>query len=149
MKKKPNLEDCLDKENGLPALALDLINRQKAEIEALTEKLNATIAGQETLQKALAEKDEKNKILQERNVILRGAVDTQKAENKRLAGYLADAISHEPKNEAEIKTEAIKEYTEKLKGKAYLADGVTGFQKMVVDVRDIDETYDKMVGDAE
>lgn len=32
--------------------------QQKTEIEALTEKLNGAIAGQETLQKALAEKDE-------------------------------------------------------------------------------------------
>lgn len=36
---------------------LELINRQQAEIDDLTERLNATIAGQESLQKALAEKD--------------------------------------------------------------------------------------------
>ena len=38
-------------------LAIQLLNSQQAEIDDLTERLNATIAGQETLQKALADKD--------------------------------------------------------------------------------------------
>lgn len=46
-----------------------------------------------------------------------------------------------------LKDEAIKEFAVRLKSKAYLENGVTGFQEMVVDVRDIDETYDEMVGD--
>jgi FtsZ-binding cell division protein ZapB len=79
--------------------ALDLINRQKAEIERLRE------------------------------------------ENNQFADI--------GKMYSEIKAEAIKEYIEKLKSKAYLENGVTGFQEMVVDVRDIDETYDEMVGDTE
>lgn len=88
--------------------AFDLINRLQADKDAL-------IAGQETLQKALVEKDKEIKLLQERTVILRGAVDTQKNDNKRLAGYLADSISHEPRSEAEIKAEAYKELAQKLK----------------------------------
>lgn len=38
-------------------LAIQFLNSQQAEIDDLTERLNATTAGQETLQKALAEKD--------------------------------------------------------------------------------------------
>lgn len=46
-----------------------------------------------------------------------------------------------------LKDEAIKEFAARLKSKAYLENGVTGFQEMVVDVRDIDETCDEMVGE--
>ena len=99
-----NDTDCVNIEK----LFVDMFNRLQADKDAL-------IAGQETLQKALAEKDNEIKRLQERNVILRGAVDTQKNDNKRLAGYLADSISHKPRSEAEIKTEARKELAQKLK----------------------------------
>ena len=47
----------------------------------------------------------------------------------------------------EIRAEAIKKYIEKLKSKAYLSDGVTGFRNMVVDVSDIDKTYEEMMGE--
>ena len=104
---------CRDEYNGL---RVDKLLRRAAElIKNLQADKDALIAGQETLQKALAEKDNEIKRLQERNVILRGSVDTQKNDNKRLAGYLADAISHEPRNEAEIKAEAYKELAQKLK----------------------------------
>lgn len=64
-------------ENGID-LGVDLINRLQAE----------------------------NKNLQERNVILRGLVDTQKAENERLKkGWKADI-----QLTAEVKAEAYKEY---------------------------------------
>lgn len=42
--------------SNLAGYALDLINRQKEEIERLQEMLDATIAGQETLQKAIDNK---------------------------------------------------------------------------------------------
>lgn len=45
--------DCID---NLILDAISLINRQRAEIERLTEMLNATIAGQETLQKYIAQR---------------------------------------------------------------------------------------------
>ena len=45
--------DCLLK---LSKPTLDLINRKKAEIDELSEKLNATIAGQETLQEYIAQR---------------------------------------------------------------------------------------------
>ena len=46
------LEICVLRESSKLTYTLhDLINRQKAEIERLTDTLNATIAGQETLQR--------------------------------------------------------------------------------------------------
>lgn len=45
---------------------LELINRQQAKIDDLTERLNATIAGQESLQKALAEETKKREVQAER-----------------------------------------------------------------------------------
>ena len=126
-----NDTDCVNIEK----LFVDVFNRLQADKEAL-------IAGQETLQKALAEKDNEIKRLQERNVILRGSVDTQKNDNKRLAGYLADAISHEPRSEAEIKAEAYKEIIEKLKSKLCICDD--NFNPVVTE-KEIDDTFKEMV----
>lgn len=132
-------ERCSDGSGtGLIQATIDLINRLQADKDAL-------IAGQETLQKALAEKDKEIKHLQERNVILRGAVDTQKTDNKRLAGYLADSISHEPRNELEIKTEAYKEFAERLKSKLFIADD--NFNPVVTKA-EIDNVVKEMTGGA-
>ena len=55
-----NCKDCSFKKHGAVCMdvmlkyVLDLINRQKAEIERLTDSLNATIAGQEILQRYIA-----------------------------------------------------------------------------------------------
>ena len=46
-------DDCVSE---LAEKTIDLINRQKAEIDELSEKLNATIAGQETLQEYIAQR---------------------------------------------------------------------------------------------
>ncbi len=50
--KCPNKDTC--GEIDVAESAIDLINRQKAEIERLTDTLKATIAGQETLQRYIA-----------------------------------------------------------------------------------------------
>lgn len=42
---------------------------------------------------------------------------------------------------------AIKEFAERLKEHAYLDSGITGFQEMVVDLSDIENIADEMVGD--
>ena len=70
---------------------LELINRQQAEIEELTERLNATIAGQETLQKALTEKDKEVaelnsdlKLLKNNHEHLKTNFDETVEKNKRL-----------------------------------------------------------------
>lgn len=52
-----------------------MIDRQKAEIEALTDKLNATIAGQETLQKTLAEKSAEVERLKKRLHLAETCID--------------------------------------------------------------------------
>ena len=131
---------CRDEYNGL---RVDKLLRRAAElIKNLQADKDALIAGQETLQKALVEKDNEIKRLQERNVILRGSVDTQKNDNKRLAGYLADAISHEPRSEAEIKAEAYKEIIEKLKSKLCICDD--NFNPVVTE-KEIDDTFKEMV----
>lgn len=45
------------------------------------------------------------------------------------------------------KAEAIKEYKEKLREHAYLDSGITGFQEVVVDLSDIENIADEMVGE--
>ena len=57
-------------------------------------------------------------------------------------GWKADVI--ETQN---IKAEAIKEYKEKLREHAYLDSGITGFQEMVVDLSDIENIAEEMVGE--
>lgn len=85
-------ENCLDL---IAPKALDLINRQQAEIERLTD----------------------------RNVELWG--------ENRVACKKA-------------KSEAIKEFAERLKEKAYLDGAVSITQELVVDVRDVDDLAEEM-----
>ena len=47
----------------------------------------------------------------------------------------------------QIKAEAYKEFAERLKEHAYLDNGITGFQDMVVDLSDIENIADEMVGE--
>ena len=87
---------CTEEENGVLKLALDLINRLEAEKEAL-------IAGQETLQKALAEKQAEIETL--KNV---------KKENDVLQNNIS-AMAVTMKNSArETRHEAYKEFAEKV-----------------------------------
>ena len=79
-----------------------LINRQKAEIEAL-------IAGQETLQKALAEKNAEVERLSDRNHKCIYLSDDETTE------YCVDGPCPKFKTESQIKTAAIKEFAEKYK----------------------------------
>ena len=44
----------------------------------------------------------------------------------------------------QIKTEANKEFAERLKEHAYLDSGITGYQEMVVDLSDIENIADEM-----
>lgn len=96
---------------------LDLINRQKAELENQSENFKRLVAEHRKLQ-------------------------TDYSSVQSTLAKMSMGVE-------QAKAEAINEYIKRLKGKAYLADGVTGFQDMVVDVRDIDETYEEMVGGAE
>ena len=47
----------------------------------------------------------------------------------------------------QIKAEAYKEFAERLKEYAYLDNGITGFQDMVVDLSDIENIADEMAGE--
>ena len=80
--------------------ALDLINRLQARVEKC-EKV------EHFADKTIATLQAENKNLQERNVILKGLVDTQKAENERLKGikttdWLVKGISKEQLQEEKI-----------------------------------------------
>lgn len=96
--------------------ALDLINRQKAEIEELQ-------TDGETLAISLLNARKEIERLKDRNVELWG--------ENRVACKKA-------------KSEAIKEFAERLKEKAYIDDGVTGFQDMIVAIEDIDTLVEEM-----
>lgn len=84
--------------------ALDLINRLEADKEAL-------IAGQETLQKVLAEKNAEIEKLTGNLKFVRGTVERQKADNERLKKLLDDKCDRCIEKE---RAEAIKEVADNL-----------------------------------
>jgi GTP-binding protein EngB required for normal cell division len=100
---------------------LDLINRQKQEIEELTAFANQLEEQRNMWMEKCDETQVTNKYLQERNVILRGLVDTQKAENESLGitvnSYkkMYEDIQHLEMKVDKIKAEAYKECIEKVK----------------------------------
>lgn len=107
--------------------ALDLINRKEEMIEAL-------IAGQETLQKALAEKNAEIERLQNECFCIANERDA-------IADCLNTAVE-------EAKAEAIKEFAERLKQEVEMIsyEMCSNYQD-TIDA--IDETYKEMVGDAD
>ena len=117
----------------IESYALDLINRQQ-------EQLEAAIAGQETLQKALAEKDEEIKRLKN-NVFCSVVIDEGKMRNivnEKVAEFELDIES--------IKSEAIKEFAERLKKHYDEYDDYDDiYARHMRD--DIDFLLDDMVGD--
>ena len=120
---------------------LDVINRQQAEI----------------------------KTLQERNVVLRGMIDTQKAEIERLQksieltkgakcvySYDGETLEYcitSPcpihKTVEQIKSEAIKEFAERLKEKADYYENGQGWEGDIYYADDVDNLVEEMVGDTE
>lgn len=119
---KPSSE-CITELQGK---ALDLINRLQADKEAL-------IAGQETLQKALAEK----------------AAEVERLKNDCFCiSNERDAIG-DCLNEAveEAKAEAIKEFAERLKTEQSFYDGQE--TRIYLTEKDLDNLVKEMVGDAE
>jgi Fic family protein len=74
-------------------------------------------------------------------------INRQQAEIERLQNDLAISRK-ETKRYATRRAEAIKEYKEKLREHAYLDSGITGFQEMVVDLSDIENIAEEMVGEA-
>lgn len=119
--------DCIDL--ILIKNTLDLINRQQAEKEAL-------IAGQETMSKYIEEQQAEIERLQADNKTLENVIKNTFLEK---AGLDIDPL-------AEVKTEAIKKFAEKLNEKAQIADCFNSYN-MVVGTYFIDDLLKEMVGD--
>lgn len=151
--KKNFLRSCGD----LCPFTLDLINKnvhQQERIEELTERLNATIAGQETLQKALAEKDrevaELNsdlKLLQNDYNHLKTNFDETVEKNKRLKDKVVRLTAEKDrliKTFGECQAEAVREFA-----KAVI-DGIDeGYISHSSDIVDFTADYLRGKGDTE
>lgn len=149
--------------NSILSDALDLINRQQAEIEKLQSMNRDLKVDTFNIEEQLKDVTEEficqqtvyndlSNIIKEKNA----EIDRLKNENEILS-LNADNAFQDGMNEAqdlyaeqvkaEVKSEAIKEYKEKLKEHAYLDSGITGYQAMVVDLSDIENIADEMVGE--
>jgi peptidoglycan hydrolase CwlO-like protein len=116
--------------------ALDLINRQK-------EQINGLIAAQETLQKYLAEKQEQIEKLEKIEHFATKTIDTQQAEIKRLQ-HKNSELQHEILS---CKAEAIKEFAERLKNNMIATHRrKDGFCIYDVNNEQIDNLVKEMVG---
>lgn len=98
-------------------LSLDLINRLEADKEAL-------IAGQETLQKALAKKNAEIEELTGNLKFVRGTVERQKVDNERLKNLLAEEEVKYSECAKRFYKLAIKEFTEIIESNDYTGGGV-------------------------
>ena len=132
--------------------ALELINRLEADKEAL-------IAGQETLQKSLAEKNAEIERLQKENFDLKNGYfqkryeeseckelqSVRKAWEKSRMDYINLNAEWEGKY-ISAKSEAIKEFAERLKK---LSRNLYPFSdEPIIDCKDVDNLVKEMVGDA-
>jgi len=118
----PFEKECCGDNLNLVKFALDLINRLQAEKEAL-------IAGQETLQKALAEKN----------------AEIERLNKATEKDFETIAISTVDRHQKYIKRRAIKEFADRLKGEAY----TNNYCEKIVLENDIDNLVKEMVGDTE
>lgn len=112
--------------------SLNLINHKQ-------ELLEAVIAGQETLQKALAEKDKEIKRLKN-NVFCSVVIDEGKMRNivnEKVAEFELDIES--------IKSEAIKEFAERLKAEQSFYDGQE--TRIYLTEKDLDNLVKEMIGE--
>ena len=129
----PLNEECYNDELPLAELALDIINRQQ-------EQLEAAVNGQETLQKALAEKNAEIE-RRKNNPFCKVVIDEEKMRNivnEKVAEFELDIES--------IKSEAIKEFAERLKKHYDEYDDYDDiYARHMRD--DIDFLLDDMVGD--
>lgn len=105
-----NVRDCLI---TLSKNALDLINRQNAEIERLEKKANTPFA-------------------------------KFTFDDNKLKEIVADAIGNIEFNLNSVKSEAIKEFAERLKENCYTYSDICGYQSTVVDVNQIDNIVKEM-----
>ena len=133
--------DDMDCRNEMIKTTLDLINRKDETIEAL-------ISGQETLQKALSEKNaEIERLKKELNIVSILYEDEQERYNELLDSKCDRCI-------AKDKAEAIKEFAERLKNKiisdtAYGCDSSqhSGYYDYSIKIGDIPEYIDNLVAE--
>ena len=77
-------------------------------------------------------------------------INRLQAEIERLNALIAETnkqrgkVIHAITRIDEVKTEAYKEFAEKLKEKAYLNDGVNGFRDLIVEVDDINNILEEL-----
>lgn len=112
-----NKDECI---NALCRDTLELINRQKAEIERLTAR-----------NFELSEKGEKVCIALKNHI----AEDGKKVDER---------IAEVGKT---IKAEAVKEFAERLKLRAYTECSITGYKYQVIQIEEIDDLLKEMVGE--
>lgn len=136
--------ECKITKNGcaefLASQALDLINRQQVEIEKLKWEKDHFEFKVDDLNGKLEKFKEYRDI---KNGAYEREIEKLRAENERLNGNLF-TISNAC---MQRRNEAIKEFAERLKMKAYRDNGLNGFlRSMVIDVNDIDNLLAEMVG---
>ena len=124
------------------------IARQQEEIENLTYTLLGVMHSVDKwLDGAELEQDEVNRSATMREKTLR-IVEEKQAEIERLKGYpYAIQVEVSKKLEAQIKSEAVKEFAERLKEKSFQSFGNYGITRDVVEVCDIDNLVKEMEGE--
>lgn len=129
-------------DNGVISIGniLDLINRQQAEIESITEKFNCQQTVYADLSKIIKEKNTEIERLNKENTILSRNADTafQDGLNEAQELYAEEIKSR-------VKTEAIKEFAENCK--KGLRTGEIIMDKSIRDI--IDNLVKETVGDTE
>ncbi len=130
---------CEQMSNGVEIYALDLINRQRAEIADLEDEnkglkeTNEHLSGEYI---ALSKENDKMRKIVNADVVIvnrRGGKSEYAKEIIRIKTSL-------------VKTDAIKEFAERLKARAYQStEWSHGDHPMVVEVDDIDELVEEMV----
>ena len=125
-----------------------LINRQQEEIENLTYTLLGVMHNVDKwLDGVELEQDEVNRAATMREKTLR-IVEEKQAEIERLKGYpYAIQVEVSKKLESQIKSEAVKEFAERLKEKSFQSFGNYGITRDVVEVCDIDNLVKEMAGE--
>ena len=142
--------DVLRDSNRVVRKAEEEINRQQAEIDHLTYTLWGVMHSVDKwLDGVELEQDEVNRAATMREKTLR-IVEEKQAEIERLKGYpYAIQVEVSKKLESQIKSEAVKEFAERLKEKSFQSFGNYGITRDVVEVCDIDNLIKEIVGDKE
>ena len=124
-----------------------LINRQQEEIENLTYTLLGVMHNVDKwLDGVELEQDEVNRAATMREKTLR-IVEEKQAEIERLKGYpYAIQVEVSKKLNSQIKSEAVKEFAERLKEKSFQSFGNYGITRDVVEVCDINNLVKEMAG---